>query len=149
MPACEPVRRYRVLFADDDEDDALMAGDALADVDPACAFSHVEDGEALLAHLGACGSGPDQTAWPDLVLLDLNMPGRHGAEILAEIRNDRRLSGLPVVILSTSDAAADITECYRLGASGYIVKPRDYQGWISNMRSVVQYWFHTVRLPEK
>lgn len=145
----ESVRRFRVLCADDDEDDALMAHDALSEVEPNCRFHHVDDGETLLARLHACGAGPDQDPWPDLILLDLNMPGRTGTEALAEIRANRETEGLPVVILSTSDDAADISESYRRGANGYIVKPRDYDGWISMMRSLGQYWFHTVRLPEK
>src|ERR1700754_2829040 len=100
------------------------------------------DGESALEYLRTPGR-----RLPDLILLDLNLPGIDGREVLAEIKSDALLSIIPVVILTTSRAEEDILRTYRLHANCYITKPVDFQQFIRVVQSIEQFWFAIVRLP--
>lgn len=84
---------------------------------------------------------------PDLVLLDLNLPGVDGREILAGLKRDADLRTIPVVVLTTSDADADVCEAYRLQANSYLRKPVDLDEFIELADAVCTYWFRYVTLP--
>ena len=82
----------------------------------------------------------DTQQWPDLILLDLNMPRISGIEFLMILKNNEDLKHIPTVILTTSDNQKDIDECYRIGVSGYIVKPLKYYDYIDKIQNVLSYW---------
>ena len=82
----------------------------------------------------------DALRWPDLILLDLNMPRISGLEFLSILKNNEQLRHIPTVILTTSDNQKDIEECYRIGVSGYIVKPLKYNDYIDKIQNVLSYW---------
>ncbi|EAR11965.1 two-component response regulator [Polaribacter irgensii 23-P] len=82
----------------------------------------------------------DALRWPDLILLDLNMPRISGLEFLSILKNNEQLKHIPTVILTTSDNQKDIEECYRIGVSGYIVKPLKYNDYIDKIQNVLSYW---------
>jgi CheY-like chemotaxis protein len=82
----------------------------------------------------------DELRWPDLILLDLNMPRISGLEFLSILKNNEQLRHIPTVILTTSDNQKDIEECYRIGLSGYIVKPLKYNDYIDKIQNVLSYW---------
>jgi len=84
---------------------------------------------------------------PCLVLLDLNLPGADGRELLTLMRSGENPSAIPVVVLSTSDNPRDIEACYRLGASGYVCKPMKLDLFAQRIRDLVAYWFGAVHLP--
>jgi len=84
---------------------------------------------------------------PSVIILDLNLPGRDGRGILAEVKTDPNLAVTPVIVLSGSDAPQDITACYALHANCYIVKPRDLHGLNEAIRSLVDFWLMKVKLP--
>lgn len=84
---------------------------------------------------------------PDLILLDLNLPGIHGLEALAAIKADPALTRIPVVVLTSSDAPQDVHNAYDSFANGYIVKPLDLDQFISTLKSVEEFWFSVVKLP--
>lgn len=138
-----------VLVADDDQDDVLLLTDSLTAAGLSCDLRHVADGEALTDYLWRRGAyeAVDTAPHPDLVFLDLNMPKKDGREALREIRDDPRLRGLPVVVLSTSSDRHDIDECYALGATSYFVKPHEYSRWVALMRAVRTYWFEFASRP--
>lgn len=98
---------------------------------------------AYLRHAGQFANAPR----PDLVLLDLNLPGIDGREILARIKRDPELQMIPVVVLTTSDADSDVREAYRLQANSYLRKPVDLDEFIELADLVCTYWFRTVKLP--
>ena len=85
---------------------------------------------------------------PDLVLLDLNLPGIAGKEVLREMRAEEVLATIPVVALTTSSAEEDIRGCYELGANSYIVKPLRLEEHLAALTALSHYWFETVRLPQ-
>lgn len=86
---------------------------------------------------------------PGLILLDLNMPGIDGREVLRTIKTDQRLRRIPVIILTTSDDERDVAQCYKIGASTYIQKPVSFSGLAVAIRTMKDYWFGIALLPGK
>jgi len=84
---------------------------------------------------------------PDLVLLDLNMPRRDGRAVLREVKTDPVLSVLPVIVLTTSAAAHDISLAYSLHANGYVVKPVVFEEFVAAMEAIERFWLSTAHLP--
>lgn len=86
---------------------------------------------------------------PDLILLDLNMPKKDGREVLAEIKEDDTLRTIPIIVLTTSDADADVLKMYQLQANCYITKPVDFDKFIKIVKQIEEFWVTIVRLPPK
>ncbi len=107
------------------------------------------DGDEALEYLHQSGRYADaETApRPSLILLDLNLPGTDGREVLRAVKQDGGLSSVPVIVMTTSANPADILECYRQGANGYQVKTANYEGFKREIQSTVDYWFHTAVIP--
>ncbi|MDP4228856.1 MAG: response regulator [Bacteroidota bacterium] len=112
-----------LLLADDDKDDCLFFKDALGELPVTADLTTVHDGEQLMHLLG------DETVVPPLphvLFLDINMPRKNGFECLAEIKNDDRLKGLPIIIFSTSFEQDVVNLLFKNGAQHYIRKPADF-----------------------
>ena len=145
MPAVRPTV---ILMADDDADDRLLAQDALAESKIPSELHFVENGEELMDYLNRRGKYSATLApRPGLILLDLNMPKKDGREALREIKSHPDLRRIPVVILTTSGADADIGQIYDSGANSFITKPVSFEALVNVMRTLGQYWFETVVLP--
>ena len=86
---------------------------------------------------------------PDLVLLDLNLPGKDGREVLAEMKSDPDLKTIPVVVLTTSQSEVDVLKSYNLGANCFITKPVGMEEFAKVVNSIEDFWFTIVRLPQK
>lgn len=86
-------------------------------------------------------------AEPALILLDLNLPGADGRELLVEIKSSERFRQIPVVILTTSANPRDISYCYRHGASSYHVKSVGFEKYSASIKKIISYWFNSVTLP--
>ena len=142
----EPVS---ILMADDDEDDRLMAKEALEEAKLANAISFVVDGEELLDYLNHRGkySNPELAPKPGLILLDLNMPKKDGREALKEIKEDPKLRSIPIVVLTTSKEEEDIYRTYNLGVNSFITKPVAFESLVKIMKTLAHYWFEIVKLP--
>ncbi len=138
-----------ILMAEDDPDDRLLSKDALDAAHLANDLYFVEDGEQLMCYLRHEGEYADanKSPRPGLILLDLNMPRKDGREALAEIKADRHLHCIPVVVLTTSKAEEDILRSYELGVSGYVTKPVNFEELIMVMKTIGKYWFEVVELP--
>ncbi len=136
-------------MADDDDDDRMLAQDALKESGTRATLEFVGDGVELLAYLQSAARREVQKGIPDLLLLDLNMPRLDGRAALLEIKRDPALCRMPVVVLSTSAAASDIDVCYARGANSYITKSVTFQGLVETMRNIGSYWSETVQLPSK
>jgi chemotaxis family two-component system response regulator Rcp1 len=108
----------------------------------------VGDGEEALAFLRRQGPYAEAPR-PDLILLDLNLPKKTGQEVLAEIKEDPDLRRIPVVILTVSEAEADILKTYNLHANCYITKPVDLDRFIEVVKSIEDFWLTVVMLPPK
>ena len=138
-----------ILMAEDDTDDRLLAQDAMAECHWEGDLRFVENGEELLDYLTHRGKYTQLASAPrpGLILLDLNMPRKDGRESLREIKADRDLRRIPVVVFTTSKAGTDIGDMYELGANSFISKPVQFDALVQVMRILGQYWFNTVDLP--
>ena len=145
----DPGKPIVILLADDDEEDRMLAADALAESRVVNDLRCVEDGDELLDYLYQRGryTDPATAPPPGLILLDLNMPRKDGREALREIKNDPDLRRIPVVVLTTSKAEEDIYRTYDLGANSFITKPVSFEGLVSVMRDIGRYWIEIVELP--
>ena len=108
----------------------------------------VSSGQEALDYLSRSGSyeGGDASP-PNLVLLDLNMPGLSGLDVLARIRERKDTRSLPVIVLSTSDQESDIVQSYDLGANSFLTKPVRFDEFIRVIRELDEYWFDLAVLP--
>lgn len=132
---------------EDNPADVRLTQEAFSRTAPEHRIHVAKDGVEALAFLRREG-GYSQAPRPDLVLLDLNLPRKTGHEVLAEMKQDAALADIPVVILSSSEAAEDIHESYRLQASSYVSKPVDLDRFFEIVRQIERYWLDTVILPE-
>lgn len=137
---------YTILLVEDDLADAGLVKIALRRGRHEVDLHHARNATEAFAFLRRVGEHRDRPR-PDLLLLDLNLPGRSGLEILDELKNDPDLRVIPVVVLSTSDAERDVIRSYHLGANSFITKPMDSDDFSSRIHGMETYWFDIVRLP--
>ena len=143
IPSLKPV-----LIVEDSIEDFTALGRAFSKHALQNPLFRCEDGDQALDYL--LGNG-DRSAWPTalpaIILLDLNMPGTDGRTVLGILKDNPRLSHIPVIIFTTSSNLKDINECYRLGANSYITKPVDYFALEEKVRLIVRYWLESNELP--
>jgi CheY-like chemotaxis protein len=140
-------RAIEILLVEDDPGDTLITTEALQQSRVTNNLNCVVNGEEALAYLRRDGQYADAVR-PDLVLLDLNLPRRDGREVLAEIKADHDLRRIPVVVLTTSQAEEDILRSYDLHANAYVAKPVDFDRFVDVVRSIDEFYFTIVRLPD-
>jgi CheY-like chemotaxis protein len=90
---------------------------------------------------------PESAPRPGLILLDLNLPGTDGREVLRQIKQDDALKSVPVVIFTTSNNPKDIEACYRQGVNGYMIKPMDFKLLKRSIQTLLDFWFDVAILP--
>ncbi len=132
-----------VLLVEDDPGDQKLVKNALANQEMANELHIVGTGEEALEYLQRSNSTDAQSPRPNLILLDLNMPGMGGKEFLRHIKADDDLRSIPVLILTVSDSEIDIQESYKLHAAGYIQKSASPDEFQEVMRKLAKYWFAT------
>ena len=137
-----------ILLVEDNAADVRLTEEALKEGKVRNHLHVARDGMEALEFLRRQGKFKDATR-PDLVLLDLNLPRRDGREVLADIKNDPDLKMIPVVVLTTSSAEADILKSYKLHANCYITKPVDLEQFVNVVRSIDDFWLTVVRLPSE
>jgi CheY-like chemotaxis protein len=131
-----------IILADDDRDDHDFFKDALSQINGSINLTTVEDGEALLSLLGHYV--------PDFIFLDLDMPGKNGLECLAEIRNNKILKNIPVVIFSSTSRPANIDTAYEMGADLFFIKPSSYNDLVSAIEAILKLdWRDPASVKEK
>jgi CheY-like chemotaxis protein len=135
-----------VLLVEDDPGDALMIREALETYAPETDIAAVVDGVDALRYLRREDEFAHEPR-PDLVLLDLNMPRKDGREVLAEVKADRDLCTIPVVVLTTSSAAQDIRNSYELHANAFVTKPSDFDEFTTVVRCIERFFGRVVQLP--
>ena len=135
-----------IMLIEDSPSDAHLALKALSESSFQCNVNHAQDGVEAMAMLRRQGIYSDCPR-PDLIFLDLNMPRKDGRQVLSELKADRELSMIPVIVLTTSADDDDVLHAYNLGSNSYIVKPLDVQAFFAVIEAAQQYWFETCRLP--
>jgi len=134
-------KKAKILIVEDDPGDQKLIKSALQSQKLACDIMTVETGEEALEYLRGCCDGKDVSGLPNLILLDLNMPGMGGKEFLRRIKGDELLRCVPVVIVTTSDTETDVEEGYQLYAAGYVQKLASPAEFHNIIEKLAKYWF--------
>jgi chemotaxis family two-component system response regulator Rcp1 len=139
----EPVE---ILLVEDSPGDVRLTREAFRDAKVHINLHVALDGTEAMAFLRQDGEHANAPC-PDLILLDLNLPKKDGREVLKEIKESPTLKSIPVVILTTSEAEADILRSYQLHANCYITKPVGLDGFLKVVNSIDSFWLSVVKLP--
>jgi chemotaxis family two-component system response regulator Rcp1 len=137
-----------ILVIDDNPADVRLVEEALTEAKIEHRLSVVRNGEEALDYLRHRGPYTSAT-WPDLILLDLNLPRKDGRQLLAEVKGDPELQRIPVIVLTTSSAVHDVTLSYGVHANGYVVKPIQFSDLCDVMRSIADFWLRVATLPPR
>lgn len=137
-----------ILVVEDNSGDARLIKEVLNEHKIFNSLFIVNDGVEAMNFLLKKGKYKDSSK-PDLIILDLNLPKKDGREVLAEIKENDDLKRIPVVIMTISQAEADILKSYNLHANCYVTKPIDLNQFIKVIKSIEEFWFSIVKLPSK
>lgn len=137
-----------LLLVEDNPGDVRLIEEALKESPLQINLHVAKDGTEAMAFLRRAGKHMEAPP-VDLVLLDLNLPGKDGREILAEIKGDERLRRTPVIVLTTSEAKEDVLKAYELNANCYITKPLNLDEFVEVVRTIGEFWFTIVTLPPR
>ncbi len=146
MSENQMVKSIEILLVEDNPGDTDLIREGLENSKIHNRLHVVEDGEKALAYLRKEAPYANASR-PDLILLDLNLPRKDGREVLAEIKEDKYLKRIPVIILTTSKAEEDIIRTYNLHANCYISKPIDVGQFLNVVKSIENFWLSIVILP--
>lgn len=146
MSSTTSRRSLDILLVDDDEGDCRLVQESLRGSKRISKVNVVNDGDEALQYLKGKGDHK-HAARPDLVLLDLNMPKKDGFDTLKDIRADRELTDLPVIILTTSTDERDVQRSYKLHASSFVSKPTKLDDFARVLSEIETFWAGTARVP--
>jgi CheY-like chemotaxis protein len=136
--------KFHILLIDDSRADAKIIERALREADVSQRLTVISDGQLALDYLFDLQDDPDHSERiPDLILLDLNLPGLDGCQILSRIKSDPYLKIIPVIILTTSNRDEDIYQTYQAGANSYLHKPAEYASYRDLVITLRDYWINT------
>jgi two-component system response regulator len=141
------TRPVEILLVENDGDDVTLAREALAETKRAFKLYTVEDGVEALEFLHRDGEYANAVR-PDLVLLDLHMPGMGGLEFLTRLKNDEKLKTIPVVILTASRDGSDVAASLNRGANAYLVKPMLFTELCHMLQDLLTFWFGVATFPQ-
>lgn len=145
----QSARPQIILVVEDSDDDYFATARAFKKAGLANPVRRCTNGDQALDYLLRRGDYADaqQSPRPGMVLLDLNLPGTDGREVLRVLKREPHLAAIPVIVLTTSNAPQDIERCYACGANSYMQKPVDLHGFVLAMTRLKQYWFEVAVLP--
>ena len=129
-----------ILLVEDDQGDVFLIREAFQACETLCRLTTAESAERALELL-------IQGARPELILLDLNLPGRDGCELAAEIKGDERFASIPILMLTTSQAESDVERAYQSGVNAFLIKPMDLDHLQLLAARICDFWFGLARLP--
>lgn len=140
------MKSIHILLVEDNEGDILLTTEALNEGKLNNVISIAKDGWEAVQFLNEKAHNRDTL--PDLILLDVNLPKMNGHEVLAHVKSDDKLKHIPVVMLTTSSAEADVFRSYQNHANCYITKPVDLNRFIEVVASIEDFWISIVQLPK-
>jgi two-component system, chemotaxis family, response regulator Rcp1 len=142
------AKKIHILLVEDNPADADLIRESLRSSRYEIELTVAVNGREALDCIHKSGKFADAPT-PNLILLDLNLPGIDGRGVLADIKQDADLKKIPVSMLTSSAAERDITQAYDLGANSYVVKPLDFKSFQEIVRALEDFWFEVVTLPEQ
>ena len=125
------MKKYKIIIVENDEDEQFFMKEGFDAAGLFHILAQAKNGDDLLEWL----EGPEAVA-PDLILSDLNMPGKNGYDVIAEMKVHPRFGGTPVVIISTSSTQSIVDKCLALGAADYLVKPDTFNEYVPFVRNL-------------
>jgi two-component system, chemotaxis family, response regulator Rcp1 len=143
-----PSRPVQILIVEDNPADARLVREVMRDSKVLNEIHWVPDGVEALAFLRGQGKYADAPR-PNLIFLDLNMPRKDGREVLAEVKADDRLKRIPIVVMTSSQAEEDVARAYDQHANCYVRKPIDFDQFHLVVKTLENFWFATVELPNQ
>jgi len=146
MISSKMPKTINILLVEDSQSDANLTIREFKKSKIPNTLHWVEDGESAIAYLRKQDEYANAASC-DLILLDLNLPGMDGQEVLAEVKSDPDLKQIPVVVLTTSADEHDVLTSYNLNANCYLTKPVDIQQFLHIVRMIDSFWLAAVRLP--
>jgi CheY-like chemotaxis protein len=141
------MKKAFILIAEDDSDDRFLLQAAFDENDGQEILAFVENGIEVIEFLNNIAESKDDSAFPELIILDLNMPKKSGKEVLAELKQHPIYKKIPVIIYTTTRNELEIKKCYELGANTYIVKPISFEGLREVVNAIRSYWMDTATIP--
>jgi len=141
-----PSPSATVLLVEDSTINVVMAMKSFRTVSIPHEVHVAVDGDDAMAFLRAVGDYADRP-WPDLVLLDLNMPNKDGHAVLQEMKSDVELRSIPVIILTTSESETDIRQAYDQHANAYVIKPICLHEWQQLVQTIARFWLELAKRP--
>jgi DNA-binding response OmpR family regulator len=142
------TKPLEILLVEDNKGDIGLITEFFSDSKVIIKLHIAENGEEAIRFL----YGKDKflgSPLPDIIILDLNLPKKDGREVLKEIKKNKVLKTIPVIILTTSSAEKDILTVYDLHANAYLIKPLDFDEYMAAIKSIEDFWFKAVTLPLK
>jgi len=138
----------KILLIEDNPEDVRRTQEVFGDINKAVELHVASDGLEAMAFLHQEGVHANAPR-PDMILMELNLPKMDGRELLAQIKKDESLKVIPTIILTTSEAEADILKCYQLQANSYFSKPVQPEAFPDLIKSIYDFWLVKARLPQK
>ncbi|MDZ4872624.1 MAG: Response regulator rcp1 [Chroococcidiopsis cubana SAG 39.79] len=140
-----------LLLIEDSDEDFEAFGRIMRQLSVINPIHRCIDGDDALDYLYHDGEYADleRVLRPAIIVLDLNLPGTDGREVLEQIKQDEELKIIPIVVFTTSSNPKDVEVCYRYGVNGYIIKPMDVKKLMHTIQILIQYWFEVVILPHR
>lgn len=130
------MKKYKIIIVENDEDEQFFMKEGFAEAGLFLILAQLKNGDALLEWLDS-----EEAVAPDIILSDLNMPGKNGYDVINEMKDHSRFGPVPVVIISTSSTQSIVEKCLALGAADYLVKPdtfNDYVPFVQNLYRLIE-----------
>jgi two-component system response regulator len=140
-------RALDLLIVDDDVDQLKLVQTLITELGLQHRCHYAVSGREALDFLN-CKSPFEEAPRPDLILLDLNMPGMNGCEVLRQVKSDVKLRSIPVIMLSSSKVLQDVNACYKEHANAFVSKPGDLESTLKLLRNIHRFWSEIALLPE-
>lgn len=138
--------KFNILHVEDNPGDVRLTKEIFKDSAYDVNLNTCFDGEEAIEYLKNVIDKEQDL--PDLIILDLNLPKKNGLELLGDIKSNKKMAHLPVIILTSSESESDIEAVYKAHANCYLAKPVDYEKFCDTIKLIEQFWFDTARLPK-
>ncbi|GAB2635336.1 response regulator [Belliella aquatica] len=140
------MKNVHILLVEDNEGDILLTLEALEEAKMKNTISVVKDGEKAIQYVEKLENFKNEL-YPDLIILDVNLPKLNGHEVLKYLKNSEKHKHIPVIMLTTSSSPRDINESYKNHVNCFITKPIDVEDFINAVISIENFWINIVKLP--
>jgi CheY-like chemotaxis protein len=141
------ITPINILLVEDNEGDILLTKEALEEGKISNSLKVIRDGATMLHYLKEIAENfPAEL--PDLILLDINLPKKNGHEVLKEVKSNKSLKHIPVIMLTTSSSEVDILKSYQEHANCYLIKPMEVSDFLKVIEKIEDFWLSIVRLPK-